>query len=506
MKKYIIVIMLMAIGMASCSKIVSETENENNDPTIKELSDGSRLITIYADCDKILDEGTESKTSYASDVTFSWVAGDKISVLFHNSSDEPVWVDFTAASTAASSRFTATVDGDLTMGAPTTGTYWALYPASDSHVYTSDSDIKFYLANTHDGSTAKIPMIAKSAAGSDPSFHFRHLGGALKMTIKNIRTEVSNIRVEFNSHGWSGARYVAGLFNVQEPDSSTPTILAVPNTAYEATYVTSATAAVDGSHKAVVYIPLPKYEVWPTVEFTVYDADKNIVLYNKTFSSPSVCLFYVKRQQICRLSDMTLASIDRTSKIQVDGYFDEWGTAEGVVSKTWPGVDKQPFTLKVASDGTNIWFYHAFDGSKVDLTYSGYLELYMDTDNNASTGDPGLWFAKGADKDLVYDYSLSTGKVRTTFSFHRWDAPSYDEETSKYTWSATADAAPASVSWAAYQNASNDMFFEWGAPIASFGFTAGQTIRFGFVARKPEATSVNDLLSFTIPTPTPSGD
>ena len=134
MKKYIIVIMLMAIGMASCSKIVPETENENNDPTIKELSDGSRLITIYADCDKILEDGIEGKTSYASDKTFSWVAGDKISVLFHNSSDEPVWVDFTAVSTAASSRFTATVDGDLTMGAPTTGTYWALYPANANHV------------------------------------------------------------------------------------------------------------------------------------------------------------------------------------------------------------------------------------------------------------------------------------------------------------------------------------------------------------------------------------
>ena len=495
MKKYFFYGMLLAMGMASCSKAASE--GEALEPSIEQLPDGSRRITLYADSDPI--QETDTKTTYASDQTFSWVAGDKISVLFHNSSDEPVWVDFEASTSAASSSFTATVSGELTLGAPTSGTFWALYPANANHVYTDDDHIQFYLPDTHEGTTARIPMIAK--ATGTPAFHFRHLGGALKITVKNIRSEVSNIRVQFNSHGWSGAKYVAGLFDVQDPGTSTPTILGTPSTEYVATYITNATAAVDGSHNAVVYIPLPKFEVWPSIEFSVYDADKNVVLYNKTMTSGGL-QFYVRRQQICRLNDLTLADVDRSSKIQVDGYFDEWGTADGVVSKTWPGtVDTQPFELKVASDGTNIWFYHAFDGSKVDLSYSGYLELYMDTDNNAATGDPDLWFAKGADKNLVYDYSLSTGKPKTTFYFHRWETPSYDEGTSKYVWSNTGGSAPASVSWAAYQNEDNDMFFEWGAPIASFGFTAGQTIRFGFVARKPQATSVNSLLSFTIPTP-----
>lgn len=493
MKKIFFYGMLLAMGMASCSKAISE--NEAFEPTVEQLPDGSRLITLYADCDKILEADAETKTTYASDQTFSWVAGDKISVLFHNGSNEPVWVDFEASTSAASSSFTATVSGELTLGAPTTGTFWALYPANANHVYTDDDHIQFYLPDTHDGTTARIPMIAK--ATGTPAFHFRHLGGALKVTVKNIRTEVSNIRVQFNSHGWSGYRYVAGSFDVQDPGTETPSIIANPKTEKIASYIASATGPVDGSHNAVVYIPLPKYDVWPNVEFSVFDADKNVVLYNKTFSTPDVCLFSVRRQQICRLNDLTLTTVDRSSKIQVDGYFDEWGTADGVVSKTWPGTaESQPFTLKVASDGTYIWFYHAFDGSKVDLSYSGYLELFMDTDNDALTGDTGKWFAKGTDKDLVYDYSLSTGKPRTTFHFHRWET--YNSGTG--TWD-TGGAAPASVNWAAYQNASNDMFFEWGAPIASFGFTAGQTIRFGFVARSPEATSVNDLLSFTIPTP-----
>ena len=83
MKKIYVFGLLLAVCLASCS--VNDVK-----PDVAEPELGSRLVTLYANA------GEMTKTDYAGDVTFSWVAGDKISVLYHNSLDEPVWVELTA--------------------------------------------------------------------------------------------------------------------------------------------------------------------------------------------------------------------------------------------------------------------------------------------------------------------------------------------------------------------------------------------------------------------------
>lgn len=486
MKKINVFGLLLAVCLASCS--VNDVK-----PDVAEPELGSRLVTLYANA------GEMTKTDYAGDVTFSWVAGDKISVLYHNSLDEPVWVEFVASTSAASSAFTATVAGDLTIGAPTTGTQWALYPANASHVYTDDSTIGFALPTVVDGNTAKIPMIATLASGASGPYHFRQLGGALKLTIKNIRSEVSKIRLYFNTETDDTKKYLSGVYAIQSPGSSTPSIEHNAVTS-DGEHFISATADVNPTtHVATVYMPLPNnLAAWPFYVFAVYDADNDVQLFYKKIGTGGAITS--TRRQINVASDLTLADIDRSSLIQVDGYFDEWGTAAGVVSKTWPGTSSQPFDLKVASDGTNIWFYHRLDGSKVNLSYSGYIELFIDRDNDASSGDTGKWFAKGTDKDLVYYYSNSDGSIKNSFSFVRWENWTYNDGTDSWSW--VSGGASPTVSWAGHKDPStNDMTFEWGVPIADLGITAGSTVRFGFVVRKPEATSNNDLLSITIPTP-----
>ncbi len=481
MKKVLYSAMLLATVLAGCTK------ESYNDSIISEPipeKPGYSKVTIYADA-----VSDETKTSYADDQNFSWVSGDKISVLYTDSSNNPQWVEFTAQSTAKKSAFVAEIPDGYTMGAPSTHTWWALYPASNQHVYTSDSNIGFYFASVYEGNTANIPMIGKLESGS--TYRFRHLCGAAKFTVSNIRTEVTRLKLTVDA-SWNG-NIGGGVFTIQDPSSSAPYINK-SNIASGGTTTTSAIANVNPStHSATVFVPLIVGTIWPSYRVYAYDASNDILLATGNASKEGEQLV-INRGQINRVNRWGLADVDRSKLIQVDGYFSDWGSATGVVSKSWSG--SQVFDMKVVSDGTNIWFYHKVYGDKVQLDYSGYIELFMDTDGDSATGDTGKWFANGVERDLVYYYSTSVGIPRSSFNFVRWE--NYDSGTSS--WSTGGDSP--SVSWSAYQDpVSKDMTFEWGTTLAAMGLTPGNTVRFGFVLRKPELTSNNNLLSYTIPMP-----
>lgn len=389
MKKLIILGTLLAVCLASCSK-------NNVNQVVPEPEIGARLITIYASA------GETTKTNYSGDVTFSWVAGDKISVLFHDSGDNPVWVDFTARSTAASSAFTATVSGDLTIGAPTTGTQWALYPANDNHVYTSDSDIAFAQPSVVDGNTACIPMIAKLASGASGPYHFHQLGGAIKLTIKNIRTEVSRIRLYYNTETDSAVKYLSGLFTIQNPGSDTPSIEhnTVVSDSGEQHYI-SATANVNSiTHQATVYLPLPNsLSAWPYYVFKVFDADKNIELFNKKFGSGAPAIT-ASRRQIKVLSELTLADVDRSGVVQIDGYTNEWSGISTFDSNN-PGYI---YSWKATSDATNIYFLiKALKKRVTGGRWGSYFCAGYDMTEGGS--DPGYGLGSGKEAyTIVYPF------------------------------------------------------------------------------------------------------
>ena len=484
MKKLFYSVMLLATVMASCSKEMPQKDLISVEPSLDHP--GYNKVSIYADV-----AGDDTKTSYAGDVTFSWTAGDKISVLYHDGENNPQWVEFEAQTSAAKSRFDGLVPDGYTMGAPTTGTWWALYPANNNHVYTSDSNLGFCFASEYDGNTANIPMIGKLESGS--TYRFRQLCGAAKFTVSNIRSEVARIKVTVDA-SWNG-NIGAGVFTIQDPSSSAPSIDKSHIASGGATTASAVANVNPSTHTATVFVPITVGTIWPSYKVYAYDADNGVLLATGNPSTDGQEM-KINRSQINCVNNWALATVDRSSLIQVDSYFDEWGSAAGVTSKSWSGA--QPFDFKVVSDGTNIWFYHKVYGDKVQLDYSGYIELFVDTDGNSATGDisDDKWYARGVDKDLVYYYSKSTGVPRESFSFVRWE--NYNTGTSSWD---TGGASP-SVNWAAYQDpVSKDMTFEWGTTLAALGLTAGNTVRFGFVLRKPEATSNNDLLSYTIPMP-----
>lgn len=472
----------LATVLAGCNKVPAETPAE---PV-----DGRRLVTIYADSGSI-----ESKTTYANDKTFGWEAGDKISVLFHNSSDENLWVTFEAQSSGTSSAFTAMVDADLTEGAAGEGgSKWAMYPASANHVYTNETTLGFSLEAGQDGNTPKIPMIANVATSSSSTYHFHQLGGAIKFTVNNIRSDVSRLKISLSSLWGTDTRFVSGVFNVTDPATETPSI-SHDNLRSGGSKFTHVFADVDASHNAVAYMPLPVFDIWPDYCITVSDATSGAILYQKTLGSGAGNI-NVQRSKITRLNTLTLPNVSASSAlIKADGFFGDWASAEGVVSKNY-NTGSQPFDLKVVSDGENIWFYHKLYGNKFTLTSNGRISnLSFDLDNKITTGDTGSWWGKGCEYSISYDFYTANARMpRSTFGYV--EAQEYNSTSSAWA-SSSFDAS--SVVWGAAMDSSDNIMIEWGTTLASLGITPGSTIGIGFVAGSPECTSENQLLSVTIP-------
>lgn len=420
MKKLIYAEMLLAIVMVSCSKETITYEPIPDKP-------GFHLVTIIADADS-----PTVKTTYAADRNFSWVEGDQISVLYHNSSNEPVWVTFTAQSTSSQSAFTAEVDDDLTMGSAS-GKYWALYPANVNHVYTDDSTIGFAQPDLVDGTTAKIAMISYNTS---QAFHFRQMGGALKFTINNIREEVTRIRLQFNPGG-STSKYLSGVFTVVNPTSSTPEINHTTITS-DGSHVINVTGTVS-SKSAVVYMPLPILEAWPYYTFVVYDDNSGLELCRKRVGEGGGAIV-TSRQQIKTVSTLTTDFDRGSAPIQIDGYFSyDWAKIDMYPlddsKDAFPGDGARIVEWKAASDATNVYFYYKVTASEVEEAgmWDTYIVTGFDTDNNSETSPSSASYNLGGGfeyRSIAFPFK-NDAKTPVTF-YNAGDTPCGDSEIKAY--------------------------------------------------------------------------
>lgn len=178
MKKLIFpVLALVAALTVSCNK-----EQGTESPAAK----ASQKVTIEASI-----AGT--KTAYANDKTFSWLAGDKISVM----EDLDGTVKFNEF-TAASEGPTTTFDGEISDGA-TLGK-WAVYPSTlnptvADGVFSVTLPSQRFLdysetASTYVSSTnpmANLPLVGQKQV--DDSYKFTTAMGVVKFTITNVPAE-----------------------------------------------------------------------------------------------------------------------------------------------------------------------------------------------------------------------------------------------------------------------------------------------------------------------------
>ncbi len=161
-------ILYFAIACAGILAISCQKDSNSND--VKVASKG-RVVTLSASVDAL-------KTAYADDKTFSWVAGDAISVMVSNG-EETKAVEFTTEQTGASVFFT----GTLEEGYDFTGK--AFYPSNMSPRDTAGT----YSLNLITGiSDTKNPMSRIPLVGEldGETLYFHTAVGVMKFTVKNI--------------------------------------------------------------------------------------------------------------------------------------------------------------------------------------------------------------------------------------------------------------------------------------------------------------------------------
>ena len=163
-------------------------------------------------------EAPEStKSDYSSSGSFSWSAGDRISVLFHKGTDNRFFVLTARDGGGKSATFSGNIDNGYTVGASNTSVQWALFPAGnhsytpgangDMPVFEVPSETDFTASGAH--FSANLPMSAKGDGSG--VFRFQHLGTNYRFRFTGIdaakvRLEIKNLK----SYALSGTFPIKG--------------------------------------------------------------------------------------------------------------------------------------------------------------------------------------------------------------------------------------------------------------------------------------------------------
>ena len=322
---------------------------------------------------------SETRTDYDADGNFSWTAGDKISVLFHNDETETnKFFTLTADAAGETATFSGTIDAGYEIGA-LDGTdedakIWALYPASDQHTY-ADGSVSFYVKPSVDftetGFSANIPMY--DLLTEEGAFEFKNMACTYKFIVKDLDAALKKVRFTiFNqtTFGLSGLwpintaeKYVN--YGWAESGSEKSTL----------TYISNVT---DG--EAVFYVSC---RYWGTFQpaISVYDAETGFCL--KEFTASNV-IDGGNHNHMTSVKPITLSVPTKpfVPAIKIDGDFSDWDEIEGESNSIY-GM------FKATSDTENIYFYswRTTGGRYSDIWGKvGYIYLGFDLDGNSENG------------------------------------------------------------------------------------------------------------------------
>ena len=368
MKHYFIPMMLMAaVALASCEKqpAVVTPVNENE----------SYVFSLKATAPDI-----DTKTDYSATGAFSWSAGDQISVLCNNGSENKYFT-LTTAESGASVTFRGSIDAGYSLGELTSGTKIALYPASDHKYVAADSKpIKFNIPAVIDYTTshysANMPLYAEGDA--DNNFAFQNLACGFKFKFTEVSASKAKLVVQSqNTYQLSGdipihsGPYLDNTYADIGSQNGSLTLIANVE-----------------SETVTFYVPFRYYAPFFPI-ITLYNADTDEVIYTNTAKNAG---------QINSLGHVKPFSISVTGYVFSfpSRYGIDWNaetvSAEGDSGSTTSGIK----VIKAKADASYLYLYFEVEKAKLltDATYdyANSATLYAGDESDANcTKTSWMW-------------------------------------------------------------------------------------------------------------------
>lgn len=357
------------------------------DKPAQPTEDGSYVFSLNATA------GNLTKTSYADEMTFSWTAGDQISVLFHKDSDNKFFT-LTTASSGANVTFSGDIEAGYEIGASTEGNpKVALFPASPDHSYNAASatpvvfNIPILTDFTKSHFSANIPMFA--SGDGDNNFSFKHIAGGFKVVFTSIDPSISKVRLHVKNQT---TKKLSGNFTLQ--DSNTRWWDEWASEGSDDQTVDYVVNVVEG--KATFYIPYGHNQEHFQPDFTLTNAVNGNTL--KVLSAKAAFSGDNKPRydRLVVLPEIP-ASGTGTSPGWRSNHEINWDmvntSVNGRTSENLAGIN----TMKVTSDATNIYVLLDIKSSYLvdndDYDYSNYLLLYAGDGSDTGTLE-WMWTTK----------------------------------------------------------------------------------------------------------------
>lgn len=356
--KRIALLFMAAAVLAACQK-----EKEN---VAEPAAPGTYTYTIEAG-------HGETRTDYAADGAFTWTAGDQISVLFNNGTQNKFFT-LTAAAPGATAVFSGEIEEGYTIGAAdgteTDKKIWALYPASDQHTYT-DGTVSFYVQPSADftqtGFSANIPMY--DLLTEEGELSFKNMASTYKFTVKNLVEGVQKVKFEIYNQTTYG---LSGLWPIHAGEVYVDYGYAAPGSEKSTlTYISD----VDENHQASFFVSCRYYGNFQPV-IRVYDADHDYLL--KEFTAGKT----LQPSSMTKVQKIALSVDTELPPVFVDGKIEEWADVEAI-----NGNSTRILEWKYISDENNLYFLFKIDKSKISAgDWGSYIYTGYDTDNDSTSG------------------------------------------------------------------------------------------------------------------------
>ena len=206
MKKNLIYLATLAVLAAAC-------DNEDNIVKENSLLGETKMVTETITAN--YDDANNTRAAIGDDGAFTWSDGDQIAV--HASDGKYYTSEALASGGNKSATFTVTYSGSRDA--------YAVFPASivsaDASNYGQDGqplDVtlpsSYKLADVS-GTKTPCPMVA---VNTGTSWKFRQICGLLRLTVNNLPSDASYLKIDFNG------RKVCGDFSLYGPDLGTSSI------------------------------------------------------------------------------------------------------------------------------------------------------------------------------------------------------------------------------------------------------------------------------------------